>query len=99
MSGRNSIQVAIKLRPLFRKEKDQNCWRVVDNSIQLVDSQSEPYYFDHIFDQDATNQIIFDKMAKQIVHSAIQGFNGTIFAYGQTSSGNTYLLIGLKTID
>ncbi|KAI8125882.1 hypothetical protein FF38_07584 [Lucilia cuprina] len=94
MSGRNSIQVAIKLRPLFRKEKDQNCWRVVDNSIQLVDSQSEPYYFDHIFDQDATNQIIFDKMAKQIVHSAIQGFNGTIFAYGQTSSGKTYTMMG-----
>lgn len=47
-------------------------------------------FLDHIFDQDATNQIIFDKMAKQIVHSAIQGFNGTIFAYGQTSSGKFF---------
>lgn len=46
MSGKNSIQVAIKVRPLFRKEKDQQFfWRIVDNSIQLVDSQSEPYYF------------------------------------------------------
>lgn len=47
-------------------------------------------FLDHIFDQDATNQIIFDKMAKQIVNSAIQGFNGTIFAYGQTSSGEHF---------
>lgn len=44
-------------------------------------------FLDHIFDQNATNQIIFDKMAKQIVHAAVKGFNGTIFAYGQTSSG------------
>uniref|UniRef100_A0A1A9W0R9 Kinesin motor domain-containing protein n=1 Tax=Glossina brevipalpis TaxID=37001 RepID=A0A1A9W0R9_9MUSC len=92
MSGKNSVLVAIKVRPVG---KDQSCnWRVVDNSIQLVDGQAEPYYFDHIFDQDATNQIIFDKMAKQIVHSAIEGFNGTIFAYGQTSSGKTYTMMG-----
>lgn len=44
MSGKNSIQVAIKVRPL--KEKDQqSSWRVVDNSIQLIDSQTDPYYF------------------------------------------------------
>uniref|UniRef100_A0A1I8P5E2 Kinesin motor domain-containing protein n=1 Tax=Stomoxys calcitrans TaxID=35570 RepID=A0A1I8P5E2_STOCA len=33
-------------------------------------------------------------MAKHIVHSTIQGFNGTIFAYGQTSSGKTYTMMG-----
>ncbi|XP_037930572.1 kinesin-like protein KIN-7N, partial [Teleopsis dalmanni] len=38
--------------------------------------------------------MIFDRMAKQIVHSSIQGFNGTIFAYGQTSSGKTYTMMG-----
>ncbi|XP_061388628.1 centromere-associated protein E [Musca vetustissima] len=95
MSGKNSIQVGIKVRPLLKKEKDQQpLWRVVNNSIQQVDSQSDPYYFDHIFDQDATNQQIFDKMAKHIVHAAMKGFNGTIFAYGQTSSGKTYTMMG-----
>ncbi|XP_075152200.1 CENP-meta [Haematobia irritans] len=95
MSGKNSIQVAIKVRPLLKKEKDQqSLWRVINNSIQQSDSQTDPYYFDHIFDQNATNQQIFDKMAKHIVHSAIQGFNGTIFAYGQTSSGKTYTMMG-----
>ncbi|XP_073825611.1 CENP-meta isoform X2 [Musca autumnalis] len=95
MSGKNSIQVGIKVRPLLKKEKDQQpLWRVVNNSIQQVDSQNDPYYFDHIFDQDATNQHIFDKMAKHIVHAAMRGFNGTIFAYGQTSSGKTYTMMG-----
>lgn len=44
MSGKNSIQVAIKVRPIMRKEKDTP-WRIVDNSIQLIDVQTEPYYF------------------------------------------------------
>lgn len=45
MSGDN-IKVAIKLRPLLKKEKDQKyLWKVVNNSIQQIDSQSEPYYF------------------------------------------------------
>lgn len=43
---------------------------------------------DHIFDQSSTNQEIFSTVVKPIVDAAIQGFNGTIFAYGQTSSGN-----------
>ncbi|XP_059220425.1 centromere-associated protein E [Stomoxys calcitrans] len=93
MSFKNSIQVGIKVRPLLKKEQ-QTLWRVVNNSIQQADTQAEPFYFDHIFDQDATNQDIFDKMAKHIVHSTIQGFNGTIFAYGQTSSGKTYTMMG-----
>lgn len=46
MSGKNSIQVAIKVRPLLKKEKDQQpLWRVVNNSIQQADSQTDPYYF------------------------------------------------------
>ena len=33
-------------------------------------------------------------MAKEIVLSSMEGFNGTIFAYGQTSSGKTYTMKG-----
>lgn len=42
---------------------------------------------DYVFDQDCSNQEVFDCMAKHIVEACIKGFNGTIFAYGQTSSG------------
>lgn len=45
-SGKKSIQVAIKVRPLLRKEKEQqSLWRVVENSIQLTESQADPIYF------------------------------------------------------
>lgn len=33
-------------------------------------------------------------MAKHIIEACMKGFNGTIFAYGQTSSGKTYTMMG-----
>lgn len=42
---------------------------------------------DHICDESTTTLNLFDKVAKPIVLSSVNGFNGTIFAYGQTSSG------------
>ncbi|KAH8413265.1 hypothetical protein KR009_009346 [Drosophila setifemur] len=92
--GARSIQVAIKVRPC--EPGCSSLWQVRKdgNSIQLVDSHAEPCVFDHVFDQGATNQEVFDRMAKHIVHACMQGFNGTIFAYGQTSSGKTYTMMG-----
>lgn len=37
---------------------------------------------------------MFNDIAKPIVEAAIAGINGTIFAYGQTSSGKTYTMTG-----
>ncbi|XP_055858961.1 kinesin-related protein 4 isoform X2 [Episyrphus balteatus] len=89
----SNIQVAIKVRPIEPNQASK--WEVAGNSIKLVDGGGpEPFYFDHIFDQDASNQVIFDTIAKQIVAAGVKGFNGTIFAYGQTSSGKTYTMMG-----
>lgn len=37
---------------------------------------------------------MFDTIVKPIVDAAVNGFNGTVFAYGQTSSGKTYTMMG-----
>lgn len=39
---------------------------------------------------------VFNTIAKPIVEAAVNGFNGTIFAYGQTSSGKTYTMMGTR---
>ncbi|KAH8298002.1 hypothetical protein KR018_004239 [Drosophila ironensis] len=92
-AGSRSIQVAIKVRPC--EPGLSKLWQVREGrSIQLADSHAEPCVFDSVFDEGAGNQEVFDRMAKHIVHACIQGFNGTIFAYGQTSSGKTYTMMG-----
>ncbi|XP_070067670.1 uncharacterized protein cmet isoform X2 [Drosophila takahashii] len=95
MSAKNpsSIQVCIKIRPC--EPELTSLWQVNDGcSIHLADSHAEPYVFDYVFDEGTNNQEVFDRMAKHIVHACMQGFNGTIFAYGQTSSGKTYTMMG-----
>ena len=51
-------------------------------------------FLDHIFDPEKDNNAVFETVVKPIVSAAINGINGTVFAYGQTSSGKTYTMMG-----
>ncbi|XP_072755819.1 uncharacterized protein Root [Anoplolepis gracilipes] len=98
----DSIKVAIKVRPIIRREEDENLpiqWLVQGNSIVPTDAELKKrgdggFQFDHIFDTNASNNDVFDNIVKPIVDAAVKGFNGTVFAYGQTSSGKTYTMMG-----
>ena len=52
------------------------------------------FTFDKIYGVDFNSQIIYKEMCRQIVRSAIDGYNGTIFMYGQTTSGKTFTMLG-----
>jgi len=52
------------------------------------------FEFDKVFDQNTTQEEIFDNVAKDKIMEAIDGINCTIFAYGQTGSGKTYSIFG-----
>ena len=47
-----------------------------------------------MFDQDSTAEQVYDLCARNIINSAMEGRNGTIFCYGQTSSGKTHTMHG-----
>ena len=50
--------------------------------------------FDHVFDQTATTEEVYAEVGQGIVERGLQGFNATLFAYGQTASGKTHTLMG-----
>ena len=50
------------------------------------------YVFDKVFRPDATQEKVYNEAAKEIVKDVLSGYNGTIFAYGQTSSGKTHTM-------
>ena len=56
--------------------------------------QQHFFTFDHIFDSDSTQHEVYLKAAKNSVLSLIEGYNSTIFAYGQTGTGKTYTMGG-----
>ena len=51
-----------------------------------------------MFDINSTQKEVYDLAAKPIIDSVLEGYNGTIFAYGQTSSGKTYTMQGPSNI-
>lgn len=57
---------------------------------------SRVYDFDAVFGCDSSQEDVYNNSCKQIVDSVLEGFNGTIFAYGQTGTGKTYTMEGLR---
>lgn len=47
-----------------------------------------------VFGPDTVQEDIFDTIAEPVIDSVLQGYNGTIFAYGQSGSGKTYTMTG-----
>ncbi|KAM3862359.1 kinesin heavy chain [Diretmus argenteus] len=54
----------------------------------------KPYVFDRVLPPNTDQDQVYDACAKQIVKDVLGGYNGTIFAYGQTSSGKTHTMEG-----
>ena len=56
--------------------------------------QLHRFTFDSIFDLDSSQIDVYNITAKQAVNSVLEGYNSTIFCYGQTGTGKTYTMEG-----
>ncbi len=54
------------------------------------------FTFDQVFDYDSTQEEVYEKTARISVCSALEGYNATILAYGQTGTGKTFTMEGFK---
>uniref|UniRef100_A0A096LZM0 Kinesin-like protein n=1 Tax=Poecilia formosa TaxID=48698 RepID=A0A096LZM0_POEFO len=91
-----NIKVLCRFRPLNQSEivrGDQFLPKFQGDDTVIV-GQGKPYAFDHVFPTNTTQEQVYNTCAKQIVKDVLSGYNGTIFAYGQTSSGKTHTMEG-----
>lgn len=93
------IHVAVRVRPLNARELQQDAlpaWAVDDNGhVHLTRGGNAPAYaFDTVHGDSSSNQEVYTSLARPVVQAAISGINGTIFAYGVTSSGKTHTMLG-----
>uniref|UniRef100_A0A3P9MFA4 Kinesin-like protein n=1 Tax=Oryzias latipes TaxID=8090 RepID=A0A3P9MFA4_ORYLA len=90
-----NIKVLCRFRPLNQAE-------ILRGDLFLPKFQADdtvivggkPYAFDRVFPTNTTQEQVYNTCAKQIVKDVLYGYNGTIFAYGQTSSGKTHTMEG-----
>ncbi|KAI8148003.1 P-loop containing nucleoside triphosphate hydrolase protein [Fennellomyces sp. T-0311] len=100
MSIRENVQVMVRLRPPSSTERDkekESCWQLGPDPgmIRLPQHRNGTC----VFQYDAVvsgvdNKLVYDAGVGDLVRSTMAGYNGTVFAYGQTASGKTYTMTG-----
>jgi len=93
-----NIRVVCRFRPLNGHEErsgSKTVARFPPDSDDSVIIGGKVYVFDKVFKTNTTQEDVYNATAKQIVEDVLSGYNGTIFAYGQTSSGKTHTMEGI----
>ena len=54
------------------------------------------FKFNDIFEQNSTQEEVFEKIGNKVISNSLEGYNSTVFCYGQTGSGKTYTMCGSK---
>lgn len=71
-----------------------------DDLEEYIDNPSNylkhEFTFDYVYDDEAEQSEIYSTTARLSVCSALEGYNATIFAYGQTGTGKTFTMEGFK---
>ncbi|XP_062424922.1 kinesin-1 heavy chain isoform X2 [Rhea pennata] len=90
-----NIKVMCRFRPLNESEVTRGDKYVAKfQGEDTVVIASKPYIFDRVFQSNTSQEQVYNDCAKKIVKDVLEGYNGTIFAYGQTSSGKTHTMEG-----
>ncbi|CAM8969077.1 unnamed protein product [Rhodiola kirilowii] len=94
MDKQQRIHVTVRARPLSSEDAKTSPWKICGNSISFSNNNSSKFDFDRIFGDDCKTDEVYRACTKEIVAGAVRGFNGTVFAYGQTNSGKTHTMRG-----
>ncbi|GMJ03069.1 hypothetical protein like AT2G37420 [Hibiscus trionum] len=99
-----NVQVLLRCRPLNEDERRTNVPRVIScNELKrevtvlqnVANKQVDRVFtFDKVFGPKAQQRTIYDQAIAPIVNEVLDGFNCTVFAYGQTGTGKTYTMEG-----
>jgi hypothetical protein len=105
------VKVMVRVRPINQLEKDKSTLvieiecRITVNTdertnqviLQKLDEadNNKNFAYDNIFGINSTQVAIYEQTAFNLVESVVEGYNGTIFAYGQTGCGKTFTMMGV----
>ncbi|CAM6042255.1 unnamed protein product [Sphagnum compactum] len=97
----NRVRVAVRLRPRNAEElvSDVDFADCVELQPELKrlklrknNWDCETYQFDEVLTETSSQKRVYEVVAKPVVESVLEGYNGTVMAYGQTGTGKTFTL-------
>ncbi|KAM6299768.1 kinesin-like protein KIF3A [Aegotheles albertisi] len=104
----DNVKVVVRCRPLNEREKATGYKMAVNVdemrgtiTVHKTDSSNEPpktFTFDTVFGPESKQLDVYNLTARPIIDSVLEGYNGTIFAYGQTGTGKTFTMEGVRAV-
>ncbi len=99
-AGQSNVLVAVRVRPLMKHDViKKSCVRVLDSKVIVImdpaagdkldilranRNREKQYAFDYAFEPGASQDATYHHTTKFLIHGVLDGFNATVFAYGQT---------------
>ncbi|PGH01280.1 centromeric protein E [Blastomyces parvus] len=100
--AKGNVLVSVRVRPDANgaeNPKSDGEW-MVDGRRSLVSyrgKESGDYFYDNVFAAHDNNARVYDSCAKRLVRRVMEGYHGTVFAYGMTGTGKTFSMQGTAT--
>eukprot|EP00746_Dinoflagellata_sp_MGD_P125618 gnl/MRDRNA2_/MRDRNA2_60421_c1_seq1.p1 gnl/MRDRNA2_/MRDRNA2_60421_c1~~gnl/MRDRNA2_/MRDRNA2_60421_c1_seq1.p1 ORF type:complete len:788 (+),score=239.08 gnl/MRDRNA2_/MRDRNA2_60421_c1_seq1:88-2451(+) len=99
------VKVVIRCRPMSKQEEIDGREKIVTMDLkracvilrkpgQAKGEAGKDFTFDNVYDETTLQESVYDDTGYAIVEAVMDGFNGTIFAYGQTGTGKTHTMVG-----
>jgi len=102
--SRETIKVCCRFRKEFDHAEDEyDSWQFEDETATIYYGErntktEKKWVYDYILPPDTTQEQMYEKVAKKTIVDFTEGYNGTIFAYGQSGSGKTYSMLGPDSV-
>ncbi|KAH6643884.1 kinesin family protein-like protein [Boeremia exigua] len=105
-----SVRVVARIRPLLKQELDKDTivtaealdGETVPTVVRLPSPKNEAesfsFQFSSVYEQEATQQQLFDEEISPTVKHLFNGFDLSIFAHGCTGTGKTHTMRGGKSL-
>ncbi|KAF2405544.1 kinesin-domain-containing protein [Trichodelitschia bisporula] len=100
--GKGNVIVSVRVRPEAapsESSKHDLEW-MVDGRRSLISYRGREggeYVYDNVFTVHDNNAKVYDSAAKRLVRRVMEGYHGTVFAYGMTGTGKTFSMQGTAT--
>lgn len=103
--GNEAVKVIVRCRPMNKREIGMKCKNVVHTDgpayVCAINNPNEPnsepksFTFDGVYGTNSTTEAIYNDNGFDLVEGVLEGYNGTVFAYGQTGCGKSFSMQGI----
>jgi centromeric protein E len=96
--SKGNVLVSVRVRPDASNDESrpEGEW-LVDGRRALISykgREAGDYRYDNVFSPNDSNHRVYDNAAKRLVRRVMEGYHGTVFAYGMTGTGKTFSMQG-----